>query len=168
MYSCNYGHYRTIEDENASKYSELNGIYFGYKYQCVELARRWLVFNKGYSFQSVHVASQIFKLRSVSLVDTSLLPLKMTEQTTVEDTHKDVGKFQRVRTTQTVGMRAVSNGSKERPVAGSMMIWKGNWRKGDFTGHVAIITRVSNDHVCIVEQNIEDMVNFLSSKGPRQ
>ena len=51
---------------NRSSYrSYYDGIYMGYKWQCVEFARRWLYVNKGYIFNDVSMAYEIFNLRSV-------------------------------------------------------------------------------------------------------
>lgn len=112
---------------NRSSYrSYYDGIYMGYKWQCVEFARRWLYVNKGYIFNDVSMAYEIFNLRSVRQISTNkLLPLQ-----------------------------AYKNGAQRHPVPGSLLIWE---EGGDFvdTGHVAIITEVTQDYVRIVEQNMD-------------
>jgi len=70
-------------------------VYFGYKWQCVELARRWLVTNRGITFESIPMAYDIFDLTRVTQIgDGAELPL-----------------------------RAYKNGSGRRPEVGSMLIW---------------------------------------------
>ena len=41
--------------------SEVDGVYLGYKWQCVEFARRWLYVNRGYVFDDVAMAYEIFR-----------------------------------------------------------------------------------------------------------
>ena len=45
--------------------SHVDGIYMGHKWQCVGLARRWMYLNKGYIFDDIAMAYDIFRLRSV-------------------------------------------------------------------------------------------------------
>jgi glutathionylspermidine amidase/synthetase len=111
---------------NRSAYrSYYDGIYMGYKWQCVEFARRWLYINKGYIFNDVSMAYEIFNLRSVREIATNeLLPLQ-----------------------------AFKNGAQRHPEVGSILIWE---EGGEFanTGHVAIITEVTDSYVRMVEQNM--------------
>jgi len=66
----------------------------GYKWQCVEFARRWLYLNRGYIFDDVAMAYEIFRLRAVRRVhDDVLLPL-----------------------------RAFRNGARRRPEPGCLMV----------------------------------------------
>jgi glutathionylspermidine amidase/synthetase len=112
--------------ERSAYHSYIDGVFMGYKWQCVEFARRWLYLNHGYIFEDVPMAYDIFELRHVRVVETdALLPL-----------------------------RAFTNGSPRPPEPGSMLIWE---EGGEFqrTGHIAIITEVHDDHVCIAEQNLE-------------
>ena len=44
-----------LPDRHAYR-SYVDGIYMGYKWQCVEFARRWLYLNKGYIFDDVAMA----------------------------------------------------------------------------------------------------------------
>lgn len=105
--------------------SYLNNIFMGYKWQCVEFARRWLYLNKGYIFDEVAMAYDIFNLRSVRDIKTnSRLPLN-----------------------------AFANGSKRHPEPGCLLIWD---KGGEFeeTGHVAIVTEVTDQYLRIAEQNV--------------
>ena len=122
--------YETASDEeypNRSAYrSYYDGIYMGYKWQCVEFARRWMYINQGYIFDDVAMAYDIFDLRSVrNVVENTLLPLK-----------------------------AFANGCCRHPEVGSLLIWK---EGGEFerTGHVAIVTAVSENYVRVAEQNVD-------------
>lgn len=105
--------------------SYVDGIYMGYKWQCVEFARRWLYINKGYIFNDVAMAYEIFKLRSV----------------------RDV-----VNNTE-LALNAFENGAEKLPEVGSLLIWD-EGGEFEETGHVAIITAVFNDRVQIAEQNM--------------
>ena len=76
--------------------SYLDGIFMGYKWQCVEFARRWLYLNKGYIFADISMAYDIFDLRSVRNVkNNTLLPLK-----------------------------SFKNGAKRWPEPGCLLIWE--------------------------------------------
>ena len=51
VYSSDYATASDIEHpKRSSYYSYCNGVYMGYKWQCVEFARRWMYINKGYIF----------------------------------------------------------------------------------------------------------------------
>ncbi|PIP79083.1 MAG: bifunctional glutathionylspermidine amidase/glutathionylspermidine synthase [Gammaproteobacteria bacterium CG22_combo_CG10-13_8_21_14_all_40_8] len=126
VYSCDYEKIdETVYPDRHAFRHYANGFYFGYKWQCVELARRWLYYNKGYVFEDVAMAYDIFKLRHVRRVsDNKVLPY-----------------------------RAFANGCKCRPELGSLLIWD---EGGEFehTGHVAVVTTVTDDFVYFVEQNV--------------
>ncbi len=107
-------------------HSYVDGIYLGYKWQCVEFARRWLYINKGYIFNNVAMAYEIFELTSVRDLTTNIeLPLY-----------------------------AFKNGATRPPEIGSLLIWEegGHFEE---TGHVAIITEVFDDKIHIAEQNMD-------------
>ncbi|MDA0689830.1 MAG: CHAP domain-containing protein, partial [Proteobacteria bacterium] len=105
--------------------SYLDGVYLGFKWQCVEFARRWLYVNCGYIFDDVAMAYDIFELRSVRTVgDRKELPLQ-----------------------------AFANGSPRRPEYGCMIIWA-EGGEFEHTGHVAIAIEVTDDYVRIAEQNV--------------
>lgn len=104
----------------------VDGIFTGYKWQCVEFARRWMYLNKGYVFDDIAMAYDIFKLKTVRDISTNnILPLK-----------------------------SFRNGSKKPPEPGSLLIWEegGDFK---ITGHVAIILEVTNTYVRIAEQNFD-------------
>ncbi len=126
IYSSDYDSADDTELPSRSAYrSYHNGIYMGYKWQCVEFARRWMYINKDYIFDDVAMAYDIFNLRSVRVVsENTLLPL-----------------------------RSFRNGSKRHPEPGCMLIWKdsGEFTR---TGHVAIVTEVFPDRLRLVEQNV--------------
>ncbi|HSG89258.1 MAG TPA: bifunctional glutathionylspermidine amidase/synthase [Pseudomonadales bacterium] len=130
VYSCDYESARDDELPNRHAYrSYVDGIFMGYKWQCVELARRWMYLNRGYIFDDVAMAYDIFDLRSVRVIgEARRLPLQ-----------------------------AFRNGAPCPPEPGSLLIWDegGHFER---TGHVAVVTEVHADRICIVEQNNEDSV----------
>ena len=116
---------RDLPDRHAYR-SYYDGIYMGHKWQCVEFARRWLYVNKGYIFDDVAMAFDIFELHCARVPrDNSRVPLK-----------------------------SFRNGSKRHPEAGSLLIWD-EGGEFEVTGHVAIITEVSPHGVKLVEQNVD-------------
>jgi len=116
------------EDRRAFR-SYVDGVFMGYKWQCVELARRWLYINRGYVFEDVAMAYDIFEVRHVRRVsDGALLPLY-----------------------------SFTNGSKRHPEPGCLLIWN-EGGEFQTTGHVAVVTEVHADRICFVEQNVEDGV----------
>lgn len=126
IYSSDYSSLSEHDKQDHISFrSYIGNEYMGYKWQCVEFARRFLYLNYGVVFTDVGMAYEIFSLRFLRhAVDDSILPLK-----------------------------AFVNGSKVKPVAGSLLIWG---EGGEFikTGHVAIITQVLEDKIRIVEQNV--------------
>lgn len=106
--------------------SYVDGIYMGYKWQCVEFARRWMYINKGYIFDDVAMAYEIFDLESV----------------------REIASEQRL------PLHSFRNGSCQHPEIGSLLIWEegGEFER---TGHVAVITGVFADRLHIAEQNVE-------------
>ena len=126
VYSCNYDQYDPAEYSDRHSFRHyVDGIYMGYKWQCVELARRWLYLNTGCVFADVAMAYDIFRLRSLRHVASNkVLPLY-----------------------------AFTNGGPRPPEVGGLLVWD---EGGMFeeTGHVAIITAVEPDRVCVVEQNV--------------
>jgi len=101
----------------------------GVKWQCVEFARRWLMLQRGYVFEGVPCAINIFDL---------------TQVVTVPDKKR-------------IQMKGHANGSTVHPRMGSMLIWKSEGKFAG-TGHVAIICGVTNTGVRIAEQNYDDLV----------
>lgn len=104
------------------------GVYTGYKYQCVEYARRWLVMARGQTFADVGMAYEIFELPY----------------------------FIRLKDQQRIPVTATRNGTVgEKPRHGSVIMWKAS---GFFrgTGHVAIVTDATDEWVRVAEQNVTD------------
>ncbi|KAJ1565346.1 hypothetical protein HK096_003312 [Nowakowskiella sp. JEL0078] len=130
VYSSNYKQTPPEYSGPDFSYSNfLNGVYTGSKWQCVEFSRRYLIVNHGITFASIRMAYNIFDLKHVSrLADDSNFPFI---------SHR--------------------NFSKVMPEVGSLVIWE---PQGYFhtTGHVAVVTAIGNDHIDIVEQNVDDAV----------
>ena len=98
----------------------------GCRWQCVELARRYLYITRRVTFGSVGNAYEIFGMKAATRVaDNAALPL-----------------------------RSISNGSPGNglPPISSMMIWAAGDAVGS-AGHVAVVVGVTQTHVDIVEQN---------------
>ncbi len=130
VYSSDYD---TASDQDYPRRSSfrhyVDGIYMGYKWQCVEFARRWMYINKGYIFDDVAMAYDIFALRSVrDLATNTRLPLQ-----------------------------AFRNGSPVHPQPGSLLIWD-EGGEFHHTGHVAVITEVFADRIRVAEQNVGHVV----------
>jgi glutathionylspermidine amidase/synthetase len=133
VYSCDHetldkAKFPTQESMDAT----YNGVYTGQRYQCVELARRYLLINHGVVFESIPMAYDIFNLRTIKRV--------------VDD--------------ELFAMTAHENGSSVQPVKGSMLIWKSAGEYA-VTGHVAVIVDVQASHIDIVEQNVEDATKLF-------
>lgn len=111
--------------DDASFRSYSGHEYMGYKWQCVEFARRFLFLNYGIVFTDVGMAHEIFSLRVLrQVINEAILPLQ-----------------------------AFANGGKKKPEAGALLIWD-DGGVFDRTGHVAIITEVFEDKIRIAEQNV--------------
>ena len=105
----------------------LNGVYTGYKWQCVEFARRYLLMNYGYVFDDIAMAYDIFRLSSVKVIATD----------------------------ERLPLHSFANGSKRHPEPGAMLIWS-EGGEFETTGHVAIVTEVFADKIRVAEQNVHD------------
>jgi len=105
------------------------GIYCGFKYQCVEFARRWMVSVLQCTFGDVGMAYEIFEIPHFKTLE-----------------H---GKAVRLE-------RDVNGGTKHRPQRGSLLMWHpgGFFRH---TGHVAVITEATDAYVRVAEQNVTDI-----------
>jgi len=125
VYSSDYATADDKEYPNRHAYrSYINGVFMGYKWQCVEFARRWLYLNRGYVFADVPMAYDIFQLTEVTLVaEQSTLPLK-----------------------------SFRNGARRPPEAGCLLVWD-EGGEFEVTGHVGIVTEVLPDCIRFVEQN---------------
>lgn len=130
VYSCDYDSADRAELPNRHAYrSYVDGVFMGYKWQCVELARRWFYVNHGYVFDDIAMAYDIFRLQSVRIVrDNSRLPLN-----------------------------SFANGSRRMPEPGCLLIWN-EGGEYDVTGHVAVVTEVLSGRIRVVEQNVEEQV----------
>ncbi|MCB1745730.1 MAG: bifunctional glutathionylspermidine amidase/synthase [Gammaproteobacteria bacterium] len=130
---CYSSHYESADDaelpDRHSYRSYVDGIYMGYKWQCVEFARRWLYLNTGCIFDEVGMAYELFELTSL----------------------RDVRRGTRR------PMRAFRNGSRRHPLPGCLLVWDegGEFER---TGHVAIVTEVLPDRVRFCEQNVDHLV----------
>jgi len=119
----------TLLPDRQAYHSYVDNVFMGYKWQCVEFARRWLYLNKGYIFDNVAMAYDIFLLRSVRTIsDNRMLPL-----------------------------HSFRNGSRRHPEPGCMLIWDEGGEYEE-TGHVAIVSEVFSDRIRIVEQNLDHKV----------
>jgi glutathionylspermidine amidase/synthetase len=131
VYCCDYETLNPNEILDREKFKNVHdGVTTGYKWQCVELGRRYLLVNQGVIFDNIAMAYDIFRLKHV----------------------------RRVADGQMVPMYAHVNGEADvLPTKGSLLIWN---PVGEFvhTGHIAVIVNVECDFVDIVEQNVEDMI----------
>ncbi|KFA58038.1 bifunctional glutathionylspermidine amidase/glutathionylspermidine synthase [Gilliamella sp. wkB18] len=126
IYSSDYEKLDSIQYPDDAAFRSYSGHeYMGYKWQCVEFARRFLFLNYGIVFTDVGMAHEIFSLRFLrQVLNEAILPLQ-----------------------------AFANGSKKKPEAGALLIWD-DGGVFDRTGHVAIITDVFEDKIRIAEQNV--------------
>jgi len=126
VYSSDYDTADERELPNRHAYrSYVDGIYMGHKWQCVEFARRWLYLNKGWIFDEVGMAYEIFDLTSV----------------------RDVKHNTRL------PLHSFRNGSRRLPEPGCLLIWEegGEYER---TGHVAVVVEVHDHCVRLAEQNL--------------
>ncbi|KDO32616.1 hypothetical protein SPRG_02319 [Saprolegnia parasitica CBS 223.65] len=128
VYSCDH------PTEDKSNYyppgtDETNGTYTGLRWQCVELARRYLFLNHELLLASVDGAVDIFNLSTIT----------------------DVGR------NVSVPFTAHAQGSATPPVRGSLLIYKNVGFYAPW-GHVAVVVDVHSSHIDIAEQNVEDSV----------
>ena len=140
-------HYNSADPEKYpsrnSYISFHNGIYTGYKYQCVEFARRWLVAAAGITFGDVHMAYHIFDVEHfVPVEEGSVRKAPAAAATTRPPSLLPAA-------------RDVNGGVHHRPVLGSLLLWH---PEGYFehTGHVAVVTAATDEFVRVAEQNVSD------------
>ena len=127
-YSCDYDTAdKTVYTSRVHYRHQVGKFYYGFRYQCVEFARRWLIHATGVTFGDVGMAYEIF----------------------------DMSHAIRVKDEEKVPWTNIPNGSSERPVPGAVLIWNegGEFR---WTGHVAIVVDVSDEWVRVAEQNVDD------------
>ncbi|UJR32297.1 hypothetical protein I4U23_019761 [Adineta vaga] len=101
-----------------------HGIFTGFKWQCVEYARRWLLIRKTCIFRSVRSAA---------------------------DAWHELSHIERVTDGKKFPLIPHANGSSTKPKKDSLLIYS-LCRDLPF-GHIAIITDVGDDFICIAEQN---------------
>ena len=111
-------------EENTGTINEIDGIYTGLQWQCVELARRYLITQHRITFPSIPNAYDIFDL-----------------------TH-----FESINTGEKVPITACKNGSNVKPIVGSLVIWAKTYNEYE-TGHVAVVTAIYPHSIQIMEQN---------------
>ncbi|CAF3925438.1 unnamed protein product [Rotaria sp. Silwood1] len=116
------------EDENFISFeaSYVHGIFTGFKWQCVEYARRWLLLRKSCIFQSIGSAADMW------------LELTYIERVT------DGEKFY---------LKTYLNGSPYKPKRDSLLIYPCS--KESSHGHVAIICEVQENFIRVAEQNYQ-------------
>ena len=102
----------------------VHGIFTGFKWQCVEFARRWLLLRKTCIFRSIGSAA---------------------------DAWKELPYIERVTDGRKFPLIAHVNGSSVLPKKDSLLIYP-RCRDLPF-GHIAIITDVTRDAIRIAEQN---------------
>ena len=133
VYSCDYDSANRSLYRSSSQFVNVreDGVFFGFKYQCVEFARRWLVLALNVTFESIDMAYEGFDLTSFKqLPDMNDIPIECIENGSIE-----VGK---------------------RPVYGNVIIWnEGGYFRS--TGHIGIITEATDSYVRIAEQNYDDL-----------
>ena len=127
VYSCNHNHMPNHID-NLDHTDIETKIYYGIKYQCVELVRRWLIEKYNLTFPSINNAYEIFNLEYLYRINSI---------------------------TKLIRWISITNGNYIKPDIGAILVWNNN---GDFkyTGHVAIITNIIDNIVYIAEQNYEN------------
>ena len=130
VYSSDYASADEKQFPNRKSYrSFVDGIFMGYKWQCVEFVRRWLYINRQYVFDDIPMAYDIFRLRTVRRIsDDTLLPL-----------------------------HSFKNGGRRRPEPGSLLIWDAAG-EFSITGHVAIVTEVHDEYLRFADQNDDNKI----------
>jgi len=104
--------------------NEVYGVYTGFKYQCVEYARRWLVISKNLTFPEVLIATDIWGVPFLTDISTN----------------------------QEVPLTPIPNNSPTRPKIGDLLVYQ-NGSKLPW-GHVAVIVNIKNqESIQIAEQN---------------
>lgn len=138
--------------------------YTGFKWQCVEYARRWLLVNYGITFDSVNYAYNIMELAGFDeIVFDDTLPPPPPKQSSSSGCGSGRKKAQDPppRKTQGVHTIKVRNGDQIVGKAdhalkkGSILLWENaGFFKG--TGHVAVVASVSasGEVIRVAEQNV--------------
>jgi glutathionylspermidine amidase/synthetase len=121
------------ENYNNQKFSFIfNNIYCGIKWQCIEYVRRWLIINCNVTFEQIDMAYMMFSTEKLKFIHI---------------THKHTIPYKLIYNNQT---------NNVLPHIGSIIIWdKNNNYK---TGHVAIVSKITNKYIYIGEQNWDDIL----------
>jgi hypothetical protein len=112
------------DDYFSAERNFFQGIFTGYKWQCVEFARRWLLLRKTCIFRNIGSAA---------------------------DAWQELSSIERVTDGKKFPLIAHANGSSILPKKDSILIYP-RCRDLPF-GHIAIITDVGRDYIRIAEQN---------------
>ncbi|SCU69258.1 amidase, putative [Trypanosoma equiperdum] len=100
-----------------------DNFFMGYKWQCVEFARRWLLLRKGLALPQYDFAAHLIHMREVCDAETG----------------------------EVVPCKFVSQGSPEPPVADALIVYPGT--RENIFGHVGVITHVTDALVGVADQN---------------
>ncbi|CAO5678422.1 MAG: hypothetical protein NEHIOOID_00916 [Holosporales bacterium] len=104
-------------------------IFTGWKWQCVEYARRWLIQNKGITFDPVDFAYMIWELEHAKTVTTQQkIPIN----------------------------RFKNDEATIKPEIGDLVIYDVTY--AEITGHVAVIVGVDQGHIHVAEQNVSGQI----------
>ncbi|CAF1070016.1 unnamed protein product [Adineta ricciae] len=123
--SSNVPAYSNGHDEYFSgEHHYFHGVLTGFKWQCVEYARRWLLIRKTCTFKSVPSAAHAWH---------------------------ELSHVERLTDGKRFPLIAHSNGSPSAPKKDSFLIYS-HCRDLPF-GHIAVITDVGHDYIRIAEQN---------------
>ena len=130
-YSNNSAHLTKFTESENHIYYNTKCLFTGLKYQCVEYARRYLIYSLNLTFDQVSNAHEIFNLNH----------------------------FININTNTQIPITKSSNKSSLRPRKHMLLIYdkfNSEHHETSITGHVAVITKVSTNHVYICEQNWSD------------
>ncbi|KAH9593380.1 CHAP domain [Trypanosoma melophagium] len=116
----NQKHYHQHKKHKPNKQQQL---FTGYKWQCVEFARRYLLHSKGLALPSFDFAAHIIHLRYVYDIYTGAR----------------------------VPCRLVPQGGRDPPTLHSLIIYPGSYR--NIVGHVGVITYITVHSVGVADQN---------------
>jgi glutathionylspermidine synthase len=106
---------------------QVGELYYGFRYQCVEFCRRFLIHTQGLTFGDLQHAYELFDLPRATWVH---------------------GKAD-------VPWDNVENGSATRPLPGSIIVWAQDG-EFVASGHVGVVVEVSDNWVRIAEQNVDE------------
>jgi glutathionylspermidine amidase/synthetase len=128
VYSSDYASVDKTELPNRAAFRHyVDGIFMGYKWQCVEFARAGCTSPRGGFSATWSMAYDIFQLRTLrDMASGAELPL-----------------------------RSFRNGGEALAGTGALLIWN-EGGEFVVTGHVAVVTEVFADRVRCVEQNVDN------------